>query len=74
VAAPIAATDRVSANVTIVRDIAVAPGETDNSGSSCVIRIAETVAAIIRNNHDSAAQARPTALPAAPGGFGHGRQ
>lgn len=76
--ASVAATDvRISAIVAIARDIAVAAGKTDNCDRSGVIRIvavAVTVAAVIRRNHDSAAPAGPTALPAAPRGFGPNSQ
>lgn len=74
--ASVAAKDvRISAIVAIARDIAVAAGKTDNCDRSGVIRIvAVTVAAVIRRNHDSAAPADPTALPAAPRGFGPNSQ
>lgn len=78
--ASVATTDvRISAIVAIARDIAVAAGKTDNCDRSGVIRIVAvtvtvTVAAVIRRNHDSAAPAGPTALPAAPRGFGPNSQ
>jgi hypothetical protein len=67
--ANIGATDTpASVTVAIGRDVAVAPGKTDNG--SRVIRIAVTVTAIII----AAAPADPTALPAVPGGFGRNSQ
>jgi hypothetical protein len=76
VAASVAATDvRVSATVTIVRDVAVAPSKTGSCGRIRVIRIvAVTVAAIVRRKRQRAAPAGLTALPAAPTGFGRNSQ
>lgn len=73
--ASMAAADvQVPATVVIVRDIAVPAGKTNNRGCCSVIRIAVTVAAIVRNNRNSAAPTGPTALPPAPRGFGRNSQ
>jgi hypothetical protein len=56
----------------IARDVAAAPRERDNR--RCVIRIAVIVAPPVQSARDTAAPASPTAVPAAPSGFGRNGQ
>jgi hypothetical protein len=52
--------------------VAAAPRERDNR--RCVIRIAVIVAPSVQSARDTAAPASPTAVPAAPSGFGRNGQ
>ena len=61
-----------SVTVAIGRDVAIPPGKANHR--SRLVRIAATIAVIIRNNRDAAAPAGPTGLAADPACFGRNGQ